>query len=359
MQLYLAFLTVAAVQGAGIAPRKLEEYDAEEVDYSEIIYDYSVKYQGCFTSRNIITQDEALTIDTKTYVKFKLCEDCKDMTTTGCESGGDYVLDIATYVAAALEFQEQEHEIYCETLLRQYEFDYDAAQAYGTEAPEDIAWPSYCENYEGYEVDEENPYAQQQAEQLQEYMEGGCTKLENDNNGNDNGEEVEYYVGLACTDNGDKVGLGLFTDEECTTETDSSVFYTIMGYNLNSDTNIVSDYCTSCLPTEEWNSQDNEEDEDAEEEEKEVNEFCKSVYESSWKCEEEILSGTTTMCAWIQAVAMSTTEGQGISGSSDGNASGMVTLASTVFTLTAVGLAGYTYYLRSKVIKANSIDLGN
>ena len=41
------------------------------------------------------------------------------MTTTGCESGGDYVLDIATYVAAALEFQEQEHEIYCETLLRQ------------------------------------------------------------------------------------------------------------------------------------------------------------------------------------------------------------------------------------------------
>ena len=58
-----------------VATRGLRATLFSECGHATDIYT-PVKYQGCFTSRNIITQDEALTIDTKTYVKFKVSCKC-------------------------------------------------------------------------------------------------------------------------------------------------------------------------------------------------------------------------------------------------------------------------------------------
>ena len=74
-----------------------------------------------------------------------------------------------------------------------------------------------------------------------------------------------------------------------------------------------------------------------------------NIYEDAWKCEKDGFNGgDETMCAYIESVSVKMEDGSATSMSSS---SGMMTFLTTVFSLSTIGLAGYTWYLKDKVSK--------
>merc|ERR1711934_1048979 len=178
---------------------------------------------------------------------------------------------------------------------------------------------------------DENEEEDDMQEQMEKYLEGGCSELGEDSNG------TPYYIGYGCSDTGDSITMAIFTDEECNdaSKTNSSMFYTITGTAFPwGDENIVSDYCTSCSEMKQQQQGDNNE-EDPE--------------------DDGFNGGDETMCAYIESVSVKMEDGSATSMSSS---SGMMTFLTTVFSLSTIGLAGYTWYLKDKVSKA-TINLGN
>ena len=61
------------------------------------------------------------------------------------------------------------------------------------------------------------------------------------------------------------------------------------------------------------------------------------------KCEgENFLGNSNQSCAFIEGITVTSTNGRAVNGSSSGGSGGVASFFATAFTLSAVGLAGYT-----------------
>jgi len=271
--------------------RRLEQ-DAE-VDFTWVA-DYSIRFQGCHhisqwngDEDNNNGGDEDVRIMTKRLVRFRLCPTayCSAADAGGCDSGyGDYILDMNEFLQAYWENLLQMcevHEQNCGCDADDGENDqedfckYDCLMAQGLD---------YC-------VDE-NPYAAEGEEEeekfeINEYLECGQFEFKNDEGRRLNQEEeIQYFLGPYCSQQGGAIYLGLFTDETCTTFADDEggreTYYTNMGENLPyGEESVVFSDCMSCKePVEDDGDNNNgDADEDA------VNEACEQIYGNAGKCE--------------------------------------------------------------------------
>eukprot|EP00540_Astrosyne_radiata_P014949 CAMPEP_0116847890 /NCGR_PEP_ID=MMETSP0418-20121206/14682_1 /TAXON_ID=1158023 /ORGANISM="Astrosyne radiata, Strain 13vi08-1A" /LENGTH=183 /DNA_ID=CAMNT_0004479379 /DNA_START=130 /DNA_END=681 /DNA_ORIENTATION=+ len=158
----------------------------------------------------------------------------------------------------------------------------------------------------------------------------------------DAAEDVEYYVGPYCADQGGEIHLGLFTDETCTTfaSNGESTFYTAMGYELPySDNSLISTRCLSC----------GRNDGDGNMEMKDV---CQNVYGTSGKCETKMNVDypNESACTYIEGIKIIREDG--VIRTSAVKKSKAAAVAIGLFLTIAVLLAGYVYYLRTKLGRA-------
>jgi len=209
--------------------RRVEENgdDAEEEDEYQFLMNYKLKFMSCKAGETVVNPENGEY--EYSAVVFRLCHDsgdgCDDE--KACSSGyGDYVVGLNTFVNSYMEDQKDNN--------------------------------NYDDNF-----------------QVDEYAE--CREYENDND--DDGNGVAYYIGPACTEDGDDIKLDFFYDEGCTTNPEDVTFTDVSnGWELPySEGGLVSTYCQSC---QEYNEDDAA---------YEIKEMCQELFEeAAGKCETEM-----------------------------------------------------------------------
>lgn len=314
----------------------------EDVDYS-FVASYSIKFQGCHHVQqwNDYADDEDdVRVKTKRLVRFRLCESdsCSNSNSAGCSSKfGDYVVDMNTFVAAYLEALDEDQESICQEAAYDCQVDCngnDDAAGNCMSACYDAYDVSFCNNL--YNDDDQN----QNNNDFEAADYAACAKFEGrrrrlENNG------YEYYVGPYCADQGGEIHLGVFTDETCTTyaQNGETTFYNMMGFDLPySDDSLVSSRCFAC-------GQNNGNG-------YEINDFCGNIYDYSGKCETRMNIGypNESSCSYIEGIKIIREDG--VIRTSTVKKSKAAAVCIGLFLTLAVLLAGYVYYLRTKLGRA-------
>lgn len=356
--------------------RKLEQAE-DEVDFTWVA-GYSIIFQGCHhvSQWNADADgEEDVKIETKRLVRFRLCPTgyCSETNAGGCSSGyGDYIVDMAEYLEAYLQAVEQQNEWMCQNLeenvcacndddQNQQGDDFDEEKCmydcYVANGVEDI-----CAENNPYEDDE----AQQEKFELQEYIECKNWEAPEDDNGRrklEEEEEIEYFMGPYCDNNGGEIHLGLFTDDACTNfaaDDDmggTTVYYAAVGeyppYSSPSKQSVVAFKCMSCEEPAEEDENNNGNDADDEDR---VTEFCEQIYQKAGKCESglSIDDPNENACNYMEGIKI--TRKNGVISSSGGGANKTATIFIGIFVVAFVLLAAYVFYLRTKLDRA-SINL--
>jgi len=340
--------------------RKLEQ-DDEEVDLSWVV-DYSIKFQGC----HHITQwngdadgDEDVRIATKRLVRFRLCPtaSCDGSSSSGCSSGyGEYIIDMNTYLMAYMEDKEELEEWTCENYENNIcACDDDDGRDDGWDEDECLN-DCYYKYGLDYCVEEEEDDAAGEAFELEEYIEcgnfeagdGGRRKLEED--------EVEYFIGPYCSSQGGKIYLGMFTDESCSIFADdyagTSTYKDFVGESLPySSQSIVGMECVTCKPLEDADEDNNGNDDG----EVEIKETCEQLWQTAGKCEKNLNAvddPNKNACNYMEGIKV--VRKDGVVEVKAGSKSTAAFIG--VFGVSSVLLAGYVYYLSTK-LGTSKIDI--
>jgi hypothetical protein len=345
----------------------------EEIDFTWVS-NFSIKFQGCHhvSQWNEEADDEEdVRIETKRLIRFRLCpsNECNAEKAGGCESAyGDYIIDMNTFLETYYQAVEDYNQYRCEytsQVLCNCEDGDDKDDNFDGEICE---WECYVKYGIEDTCDARNPYVDddQQEEEfnLAEYVECQQAKFENNKNRRKlDQEEIEYFIGPYCAEQGGAIFLGLFTDDTCTTFADEeggaqAYDYLSQGSVLPyADQSIISMDCISCMEPEDFNNDGN----DAEDED-EVIEMCEQIYESAGKCEEGLeqtgylYEANNNACNYIAGIKVVRKDGIITQVGSKANKTASIFIG--IFVVAFVLLAAYVYYLKTKLDRA-SINLSD
>jgi len=332
--------------------RRLENAD-EELDMSWVV-DYSLKFQGCHhvTQWNAEADgNEDLRIATKRLVRFRLCEsnECDDESSGGCSSAyGDYIIDMNTFLEAYLMDLEELHEWTCQYYeMKVCNCDDDDGKDDNFDEQECMN-ECYANNGLDYCIEEENDDDAIEFE-LDEYIECGQFKADRRRRLN---QEVEYFIGPYCSDQGGKIYLGMFTDDTCSQFADDYAgvvtYKNFVGQSLPySSESIVGMECVSCEPLGEINEDDGNQNQN-QNDDVELKEICEQLYQTAGKCEENLGNDDPNYnaCNYMEGIKVIRKDGVvEVSNSGSSTASAFI----GVFAVTSCLLGGYAYYLKTKL----------
>ena len=360
--------------------RKLDQQQQqnqnEEMEFTWVA-DYSIKFQGCHHisqwNEEADGQDEPF-IQTKRLVRFRLCptSSCSYENAGGCSSDyGDYIIDMDTFLQAYWEDKLQNCEVYaettcnCENANNQEYCEYDCFVDAGMD---------YCVDENPYEAQNENQqddgYEEVQIEQMLEcgqinfdenaYYNWQYNNGNNGNNGNQRKleqaqEEVQYFMGPYCSDQGGKIFMGVFTDEFCTNFVeDHADFYYKMtgGHQLPYSSESLVDM--DCVSTKEYQQQDQNNGNDNWDAD-EVKEAWEMVYANAGKCETKLNNQyvrypNENACNYIEGIKIVRKDGIVVQGSSAKSKTAAVFIG--IFSVSFILLGAYVYYLKTKLDRA-------
>lgn len=329
--------------------RRLENAD-QEIDLTWLV-DYSIKFQGChhITQWNADADGgEDVRIATKRLIRFRLCPSasCDSASAGGCDSGyGDYIIDMNMYLEAYLMDLEEIHEWNCEYYgMKVCDCDDDDGKDDGFDE-ENCLNNCYATYGLDYCVEEENDDDAEEFE-LQEYMEcanfnAGRRRLN---------QEVEYFIGPYCSNQGGDIFLGMFTDDTCTEFADDyaglQTYKGFTGQSLPySSSSIVGMECVSCEPLAEVEEDDGNQNQN---DEIEIKETCEQLYQTAGKCENNlnIDDPNSQACNYMEGIKISRQDGVVMS---SGGGSKPAAFFIGVFAVTTGLLGAYAYFLKSKL----------
>lgn len=358
--------------------RKLENQD--EIDFTWVA-DFSIKFQGCHHVNQWNEEadgEEDVRIQTKRLIRFRLCptDTCSSESASGCTSEyGDYIIDMNTFLEAYYQAVDNVNEYKCEYTAQMLcdcedddgkgdDFDRDICEydCYVANGIEDI-----CADRNPYNDDEEE---EEEQFQLADYVE--CARAEFDNGDNNNRrldqnqqEEVEYFVGPYCAEQGGAIYLGLFMDDTCTTFADedggANTYLALSGGSElpYAEQSIVHMDCISCKEPEEVNNDGNQNDQ---QDEDQVIEMCEQIYATAGKCEPAleatgyVYQANENACNYIAGIKVIRKDGTITQVGSKANKTASIFIG--IFVVAFVLLAAYIYYLKTKLDRA-SISLSD
>ena len=211
--------------------RHLEDQDQEDDEEGEFDYlqKYTLKMVGCKAGETVVDQDGNYEYNAAVFQLCPTDAGCSDdeKSELGCkENAGEFVVGLSTYVDAFFEDQR-----------------------------DNMQWD------DAFEVDQ---YAQ-------------CAEYEvqmDDDQAQANYEDIQFFIGPTCAEDGISVRLALFDDEVCSQESETDFATIANGWTLPYSTGgLVSDSCTDCLV-----QNDNYE--------YELRDMCQELYENApKKCE--------------------------------------------------------------------------
>ena len=342
------FASVAATASAkdisassALGRQLLEQAEGRRLDDNfAFLTGYSLKFQGCHHVQqwnDNADEENDVRIMTKRLARFRLCEadSCSNERSAGCNSKyGDYVVDMDTFVQAYLQSMEEDegefcNEVYndCAEQCKNDEGDsgctYDCYEGYNAE---------FCldEDDNGFNAQE---YAECREFDLPDNNNGGRRKLE---------DQAQYFLGAYCADQGGEIRIGMFTDDTCTTfaSNGNSLFKSAMGFTLPfSQHSLVTNRCLSCLEANDNGNYG-------------TKEVCTGVYEMAGKCETKMSIDypNESSCNYIEGVKIIRQDG--VIRTSATRKSKSAAVAIGLFSTISVLLAGYVFYLRTKLSRA-------
>ncbi|KAL3906699.1 MAG: hypothetical protein SGILL_009168 [Bacillariaceae sp.] len=277
-----------------VSQRRLEDGSNTYFEYD--LNDFSLRFDHCqyvkmYDDDMAGDEDAETPLAVRHFVVFRLCPSDECSTCDSSSVYGRYVMEVDEYLQATVQEQANEIESICENCEEACNDDGSGCSGCG----------AFCYKYENLEnngyVDAADYIECQQVE-----MNGNNNGDNNENGGedqeNDDANQNQLYIGPRCSNNGDRIMLGLFSDEECLTPyTDldvedalgSEVSYQLLSHTYNADGN-------NCLSCKEYvydggdddaangnnnNQQDGNDQQDADD----VNEMCEKVYDEAAKCE--------------------------------------------------------------------------
>lgn len=377
---YVGRLMRSATPTEGSQLRRLQ--DEADVDLST----YSIKFEKCQfvkqynggqgnnhdNNKNNNNKNGVDTIlATKRFIVFRLCP---DGACSSCNYNyGEYIVDMDTYLQAALEYKQEEQQAYCEAcnecVVEEEEVAEDAeaeAEAEGGERRKlvNVDCSTCYDECQSIENMEANGYVD-----ASQYAQ--CNKLYQDEYG------VQYYAGAMCANSGSRIKIGVFYDQYCTMYDENADIESYLvnndgasvklSYHLLKQTYIEGDCMASCLKVNDNGNQ-------------EVNEMCGNLYDAAGKCETKYgfangivnydnydnqVAQEELVCDFISSLQLGTYDSSGdivIAGGRSTIAGGVATtggqkFALTFFILGSVGLAGYAAMLHSQLTKGAKADL--
>jgi len=327
--------------------RRLDE--DEEIDYTWVT-GMSLKFQGCFhvSQWNAEADDEEdVRIMTKRLVRFRLCptDYCSADEASGCDSGyGDYIIDMNEYVQSYSEAKREAEEEACRNL----EENVCACEGDDDGFDEEVCmYDCYMDNNMGY------CYREEDAFEPEEYMECAQFDVPEDDDANrrrlEEEEEVQYFIGPYCGNQGGDVYLGMFTDDTCSEFADSNggayTYKQLVGSSLPySSKSLVGSECISCLQVDE-----DADDDDAEDE---TTEMCEMLYQGAGKCESglSIDYPNENACTFMEGIKI--IRKSGVVSTDEPAASKTASAFIGVFAVSFCLLGAYVFYLKTKLDKA-------
>jgi len=351
--------------------RRLEEDD--EIDFTWVS-NFSIKFQGCHHISQWNDEadgEEDVRIETKRLIRFRLCptNECSPDKAGGCDSDyGDYVIDMNTFLESYYEALENYNQYRCEytaQVLCDCEDGDDKGDDFDGELCEYDCYVEYgiediCSDRNPYEEEEEEE--EEEEFNVAEYVECQQAKFENNDERRrlDEEEEIEYFIGPYCAEQGGAIFMGLFTDDTCTSFADNyggaNTYSYLAGSSLPYSTeSLISMDCISCKEPEDFNNDGN----DAQDED-EVIEMCEQIYEGAGKCEQGLeatgylSSANNNACNYIAGIKVVRKDGIITQVGSKANKTASIFIG--IFVVAFVLLAAYVYYLKTKLDRA-SINL--
>jgi len=349
--------------------RKLDQNNNDdEVEFTWVA-GYSLKFQGCHHisqwNEEADGEDEPF-IQTKRLVRFRLCptDTCTYEDAGGCDSGyGDYIVDMNIFLEAYWQNKLEYCEVYVETNC-----DCDGENQGDDFNEEYCEYDCFMDAKMDYCVDE-NPYEQDNGNQddyeelePEQYAECAQWDIPDNNRRKLEEDEVEYFVGPYCSDQGGKVYLGVFTDEFCTNFAEdqygdgemshTEFYYKMTGHQLPyASESLVDMDCVSCKEyvEDDGNNNNDQQDED------EVIEMCEELYRQAGKCEtvmeEQYLRyPNENACNYIEGIKIVRKDGIVVAGSSAKSKTAAIFIG--IFAAAFVLLGAYVYYLKTKLDRA-------
>lgn len=324
---------------------------ADEGGDFSFVGDYSIKFQGCHhvqqwnsdadeeangNGNNNDNGEDQVRIMTKRLVRFRLCpmDSCNSERSSGCSSKyGDYIVDMNTFVSYYMQGMADEKESVCANVD-----EYCAAQCQNGD-DYDTCLDSCYEEYDASFCLEED-LAETYGFEVNNYAECGKTDFAARRNDRNLNQEIEYYIGPFCAEQGGEVHLGLFTDDTCTTRSDDETFEYFAGYTLPfSDDSLIPNRCLKCGYKNENG-------------EYQANEACSDIYQMSGKCETKMNVDypNESSCDYIEGIKIIREDGVIRTNSTRKSKTAAVFIG--VFITLSVLLAGYVFYLRTKLSRA-------
>lgn len=362
---------LASAQRVDTPEQRNLEQDAE-LDLSWIL-NYSIKFQGC----HHITQwnDEAdggedVRIATRRLVRFRLCpsDSCDSSSSGGCSSSyGEYIVDMDVFLELYMQDKMELQEYTCEY----YEMnkckcnDDDQNQRDDAWEEEDCLNECFYNYGLDYCVEEEMDDQAGEPFELEEYME--CREFRADRRRltRQLDQEVEYFIGPYCSEQGGKIYLGMFTDESCSIFADdyagTTTYKNFMGESLPySSESIVGMECITCEPLQEVedendnnNNNNNNQNDDGE---VEIKETCEQLWQTAGKCEKKldyvVDEPNKNACNYMDGIKVIRKDG--VVQVKRGSSAAAAFIG--VFSVSSVLLGGYVYYLSTKMGKGK-IDI--
>lgn len=341
---------------------------ANDVDYMPDISTYSLRFEQCQFVKayddEMADNEEAGTIlATQRFVIFKLCPTDSD----SCSySYGEYIVDMETYLESYVEYAQEAQEAWCEACEEACEQDDGGRRKLDEEEEDDCACVETCYKIENME---DNGYID-----ATEFLE--CQNVYEDDYGN------ALFAGPYCS-GGEKIKIGIFTDEECMTLDSSKDVEDYLqdgdGYSMKLSHALLkktydAEDPVDCLAV------DDEERRKLNDQEAEIVEVCQALYEAAAKCEDahgfdggyeyyaeeyyNQLAQEDVVCTYISALKAGTYSEEGDIVVNGGNVvrgggapSGGQKFALTIFILGTVGFAVYAAMLHSQLTKGDKADL--
>jgi len=331
--------------------RRLEDGDDDgEIDYTYVA-NYSIKFQGCHhvSQWNAeVDEDNDVRMQTVRLARFRLCPSgtCSNDKAIGCTSGfGDYIVDLDTFLASYLQDKQETEEYNCEYAQN----NICGCDADDVDDEDTCLNTCYANNGLSYCIEDED-----EGEQFQAVDYAACAQYEYEADDDANRrrldeaeEEVQYFIGAYCANQGGDVRLGFFSDDTCTTKSETS-YSALTGSSLPYSTeSLVSSKCVSCKEVAE-EQDENGDDADAQDEDQ-VKEMCEEMYTAAGKCESYmgIQYPTETACNYLEGIKITTDDG--IIRTSSTRASKGAAVAIGLFATTAILLGAYVHFLQTKL----------
>jgi len=208
-QLLLSIIIFAIGNIITTATATSNENDARKLDQDEPIIHFagqSIVFDQCFDSRNVVYR-ACLSIyndDDDNAPSVEISDECDE-----------YIVDMQTYLDITLNYKREKQQRYCEECEC---YEDDALEEKCNLNSSYLNCADECSNIENMEE-----YGYLDASEFVE-----CQELEVENS------SQGYYTGAACTHNGNRIKIGVFSDEECLTQ-DRDASINIDNYLKNED----------------------------------------------------------------------------------------------------------------------------